>query len=276
MIFGVLRVGSTACHTAIGGVTKAVVVVKSQVYIFGFAVVFSLMPVTHSAHHQGIKPAQPTGSGNAGQPLFGAAQVAGFHAHIIRLVFIHIIARRFGAVNHCAAQCAAAGGDRISAFADGYLAHVLQFGSVAVGVEVAICAKQFLESRRRAAFTLVEAVHYDSYAIFIHAADTETIGAGTAAFGHTDAGIVAHHIADVLHHFFIQLLAADAFAAKLARRMPATLDFDGFQLGGTGIVRFTRCPNRSREDAAQSQEQNTWPVLMDRCFHDSVSELKMK
>jgi len=58
--------------------------------------------------------------------------------------------------------------------------------------------------------------------------------------------------------------------------MPATLDFDGFQLGGTGIVRFARCPNRSREDAAQSQEQNAWPVLMDMCFHDSVSELKMK
>ena len=175
MIFRVLRVGSTACHTAIGGVTKAVVVVKSQVYIFGFAVVFSLMPVTHSAHHQGIKPAQPTGSGNAGQPLFGAAQVAGFHADIIRLVFIHIIARRFGAVNHRAAQRAAACGNRIRTFADGHFAHVLQLSGIAVGVEVAICAKQFLESRRRAAFALVEAVHYDGYAVFIHAADTETV-----------------------------------------------------------------------------------------------------
>ena len=123
---------------------------------------------------------------------------------------------------------------------------------------------------------MIEAVHHDGHAVFIHAADTETVRAGTAALGHTDPWIVAHHIADVLHHFFVQLLAANAFAAKLARRMPAALDFDGFQLGGTGIVRFARCPNRSREDATQSQEQNAWPVLMDMSFHDSVSELKMK
>ena len=67
---------------------------------------------------------------------------------------------------------------------------------------------------------MVEAVHYDGYAVFIHAADTETVGAGTATFVHTDAGIVAHHIADVLHHFFIQLLVLLCYHFHLLYMFP--------------------------------------------------------
>ena len=57
MIFSVLRVGGAACHAAICCITKLVVVIEAQIDVLAFFMVFGFVPVTHSAHHQGIKPA---------------------------------------------------------------------------------------------------------------------------------------------------------------------------------------------------------------------------
>ena len=73
------------------------------------------------------------------------------------------------------------------------------------------------------------------------------------------------------HHFAIQLLAANTFAAKLVRSMPLASNLDGFQLAGhgiiTGISGFVCCPSWGRENTAQRQEQDTWLILMDMFFH---------
>ncbi|EOB45356.1 hypothetical protein NM65012_2185 [Neisseria meningitidis 65012] len=126
------------------------------------------------------------------------ADAAALYPQMVGLVFGNIIACGFGLVIDCAAQCAAAGFERVRAFGDGYFGKVFRLGSVAVGVEVAVRAEQFLEGFGRAAFRLRQPVNVDGDAVFVHAAYGKAVRTRPAAFDDGNAGVVAHQVVFVV------------------------------------------------------------------------------
>ena len=148
---------------------------------------------------------------------------------MVGLFFGNIVACGFGFVVDGTAQCAAAGFKRVCAFGKGYFREIFRFGSVAVCIEVTVCAEQLLECFRRPAFCLCQSIHVDGNAVFIDTAYGKTVRTGASAFNDADARIVAHQVAFIGDHLFIQSLTADFFFTKFLY-FAAANDFDFIQL----------------------------------------------
>ena len=232
-VFPILRVRFAARYAAAAivgtaGIRTPALFVVGDDGIGSVAVVFGFFTETAGINHQCVQTQPSSCGGYAAEFLAVASDIAAFNAQVVGFFFGNIVTCGFGFIVDGTTQCTAAGFERVRAFGHGYFREIFRFGSIAVGVEVAVCAEQLLERFRRPAFCLCQSVHVDGDAVFIDAAYGKAVGAGAPTFDDADARIVAHQVAFVGYHLFVQCLTVDFLFAEFLD-FAAADDFDFIQ-----------------------------------------------